>query len=156
MIHCHSQPTAPGAKTGSWSFLQAANTTKIDHNMNWMTCKLEAELFPKRLALDLIFQPEGSSWPRDNWVLSHWAYYPSFSHFQECVLTCLTCVSISANYWPLVITYIWHCFASCDKNEQDSWATVYQRNREGWAAQDPQRNGNLWLIKIFFTISQTE
>lgn len=44
--------------------------------MNWMTCKLEAELFPKCLALGLLSQLEDGSWSRDCWALSHRASYP--------------------------------------------------------------------------------
>lgn len=51
------------------------------HNMNEMTCKLESRVISKTLLLlDLLIQPEGSSWPRDSWALSHWASDPSCRH----------------------------------------------------------------------------
>lgn len=110
-----SQPLAPGAKTGSWSHLQPANPTKTDHNMNWMTCKLEAELFPKTSCFGV---------PARGQRLTRRQQSAEQRHCQECALTCLTCVSISANYWSLVIT-LDTVLLSCDKNELDGWATAH-------------------------------
>lgn len=132
----------------------------MDHNMNWMTCKLEAELFPKCLALGLLSQLEDGSWSRDCWALSHRASYPPCR--QRTPLSGMPsdlsdlCVHLSkllgpGHYWSLTLFCI---LVTAEPEGQP------ERERQTEAAPSPQKNGNLWLIKVFvvsdYLTEQTE
>lgn len=146
MVAGHSQPLAPRAQKASWSYLQAADTTKMDRSMNWMTCKLEVE--------GPVFQPEGSSWPRDSWVLGHWACSPSSGSTG-------TFRNVAWPVWPVhpsrQIIGPWSLLTldtvlpSWEENEHDSWATAYQRNRERMGRPGSSEKWKPLAIEIFIS-----
>lgn len=129
--------------------------------VTWMTCRVEVKLLPKLLALDLFSLTRGEQVPWDCWVLRQRAAYPSCKqswYFEEYALTCLTCVSILADFSSQVITHLWHCFAflwqkwtlpSYEKRPKGLSTTWTRNKKRRLPALHSQRNWSFWLMKIF-------
>lgn len=131
-------PWSPRAQKDSWSHLQAANTAKMNHNMNWMTCKLEAEgprlpargqqLTPSQLsagALGMLAILRQHALP---------GMCPDLSDL------CIPLAKILASGHYLHLTLF--CLLGTQMNMTAEPQPIREIGRS-WAAQAPQRNGNL-------------
>lgn len=151
MVAGHSQPLARRAKKTSWSYLQAANTTKMDHSMNWMTCKLEVE-GPHLLA-------RGQQLTQRQ--LSAGALGMLSIHRQQGTFR-----NVAWPVWPVhpsrQITGPWSLLTldtvlpSWEENEHDSWATAYPRNREGMGRPGSSEKWKPLVIEIFISDDLTD
>lgn len=141
-----SQPLTPRAQKASWSHLQAANTAKMDHNMNWMTCKLEAEgpRLPARGQQLTQSQLSAGALGRLSILRQHgtfrnaaWPVWPVHPSGQI------------IGPWSLLTLDI--VLPSWDENEHDSWATAHQRNREGMGSPGSSEKWKPLAIEILIS-----
>ena len=123
-----------------------------------MACRLEAELCLKCLALDLVFQPEGSSCPRraECRAAGH-AVHPSgrASLSRMCPDLSDLCVHLSKLLVPGHYLHL-TLFGPVTKMNKTAGPQPTREIGRGLASEAPQRNGNLWLIKILTSDDLTD